>query len=68
MSENSGHLDFKIDELDQANQLLMKQRLGGSQSEISLNKKLARPPSQPISWVWWQAPVIPDIWDTSPGG
>jgi hypothetical protein len=28
------------------------------------SKKLARPPSQQISWSWWYVPVIPAKQDT----
>jgi hypothetical protein len=33
------------------------------QFKVSLCKKFLRPPSQPISWVWWHILVIPATWE-----
>jgi hypothetical protein len=41
-------------------QLLRRQRLEGSQFKASQGKKV-RETLISISWVWWCAPVIPDI-------
>jgi hypothetical protein len=30
--------------------------------EVSLGKKLVRPPSQPINWEWWHTLVTPVTW------
>jgi hypothetical protein len=36
---------------------------GGLQFKTSPYKKLGRPPSPPISWVWWYTLVIPAVWE-----
>jgi hypothetical protein len=30
--------------------------------KASLGQKLARPPSQSVSWSWWFMPMIPAMW------